>query len=531
MNHQTHTNDMQIELVQRTIERLLQFARKAQLIDRTDEVLMRNTWIDLLQIEEPYSGKVLDETLDSPVELLEILLNHAAAIGILIENTTTNRDLLDARIMGTLTPKSSEVISRFWKIATQNSIQAATDYFYRLCIDVNYIRMNRIQKNELWLSATEYGDLEITINLSKPEKDPKEIALLQSLPQRTYPRCLLCIENVGYSGRLDHPARQNLRVIPLKLDGDDWYFQYSPYVYYPEHCIIFSGEHVPMRITKQTFERILDFVDQIPHYFVGSNADLPVVGGSILNHDHFQGGHHRFPMEMSVAERSFTHTEYTQVRASIVKWPMSVIRLTSHNRIALTQLADRILDMWRAYSDSEVEIFAHTSSPSGLDIPHNTITPIGRNNRRGEYELDLVLRNSRTSEEHPEGIFHPHAHLHHIKRENIGLIEVMGLAVLPGRLQQELAEIAGFLTGVTSIERSNLRGQPQHHLYKHLVWIEELLSNYGTRLSVQQAREALRVEVGNKFLEVLHHAGVYARNSQGQQAFGRFMSHVGFIEI
>ncbi|UUZ82323.1 UDP-glucose--hexose-1-phosphate uridylyltransferase [Paenibacillus sp. P26] len=369
------------------------------------------------------------------------LLDYAAETGLLEENTTTLRDLLEARIMGMLMPRESELVRRFWTTAKTEGAERATDDFYRLCIDSNYIPMARIRKNLYWLAPTEYGELEITVNLSKPEKDPKEIAMLRSAPQSHYPKCLLCIENVGYAGRLNHPARQNLRVIPLELSGDPWFFQYSPYVYYNEHSIIFDREHRPMTISKDSFGRSLDFIDQFPHYFIGSNADLPIVGGSILNHDHFQGGRHVFPMEKAPVEESFSHPDYPGLKLGIVKWPMSVIRISSHSRTQLLKVAGDILDVWKQHSDPENEIYAFTER-DGVRTPHHTITPIARNNATGEYEMDLVLRDNRTSDEFPDGIFHPHPELHHIKKENIGLIEVMGLAILPGRLKGELEQIA-----------------------------------------------------------------------------------------
>jgi UDPglucose--hexose-1-phosphate uridylyltransferase len=510
-----------------TIERLLQFARQRGLIEPLDTYTSRNALLDLFQIAEPSADEVPEEKLESPVQLLEQLLDYAFAADLLADNTTTYRDLMDAKIMGLLMPRASEVVHQFWQTAKQSGVQTATDRFYQLSIDTNYIRMDRIRKNAYWLASTEYGDLEITINLSKPEKDPKEIALLKTLPQSSYPKCLLCVDNIGYAGRVDHPARQNLRVIPLQLDDESWYFQYSPYVYYNEHSIIFHQEHIPMKTTANTFYRLLDFVDQFPHYFIGSNADLPIVGGSILNHDHFQGGRHRFPMEKAPVEQVFSHADYSNVKAAIVKWPMSVVRLSSHNKHQLLKIADKLLVDWKAYSDRDADIIAF-SELDGKLIPHNTITPIARNNAKGEYELDLVLRNNRTSDEHPDGIFHPHRHLHHIKKENIGLIEVMGLAVLPGRLQTELQVVADLLTGKALYDQAALRKDETNLLHKHAEWIEALVSQYGTKLSPEEAEAALQKEVGDKFLEVLMDAGVYKRTSDGQEAFARFLYSAGF---
>lgn len=496
------------------IERLLQFAKQRKLIDGLDVYSSRNALLDLFRLEEPYAGDVPEESLESAVEILELLLDYAADQGLIAENTLTHRDLLDARIMGLLMPRPSEVVHSFWMTAQREGIEQATSDFYQQSIDSNYIRMDRIRKNGYWLAPTEYGDLEITVNLSKPEKDPKEIALLKTLPQSHYPKCLLCVDNVGYAGRLNHPARQNHRVIPLTLDGEPWMFQYSPYVYYNEHSIIFHKEHIPMKMSSLTFDRLLDFVDQFPHYFIGSNADLPIVGGSILNHDHFQGGRHSFPMEKAPVDAVFSHADYAGVKIAIVQWPMSVIRLSSHEKHSLLKLASVILDEWRGYSDPEADIYAFSG-----DTPHNTITPIARSNAKGEYEIDLVLRNNRTSDEHPDGIFHPHRELHHIKKENIGLIEVMGLAVLPGRLQEELRAIADVLSG----QRPQLEQGLQHHA----PWLDELVSKYGRSLDVDAALEAVKAEVGEKFLAVLKDAGVYKRDERGQAAFARFLRHLG----
>ncbi|MEC0229119.1 UDP-glucose--hexose-1-phosphate uridylyltransferase [Paenibacillus alba] len=521
-----------VEAVQHTaltIERLLQFAQQNGLVEQLDVYTSRNALLDLFGLAEPYQGEVPTETLSSPVALLEELLDDAFAIGLLEENTTTYRDLLDARIMGLVMPRPSEVVHHFRYTAKSASIEAATNYFYKQSIDSNYIRMDRIQKNEYWLAATPYGNLEITINLSKPEKDPKEIALLKTLLQSSYPLCLLCVDNLGYAGRVNHPARQNLRVIPLELDGEKWYLQYSPYVYYNEHSIIFHEKHIPMKTTANTFYRLLDFIEQFPHYFIGSNADLPIVGGSILNHDHFQGGRHQFPMEKAPSEKAFSHADFESVKAAIVKWPMSVLRLSSHSKQQLYKLASKLLEDWRAYSDAEADVLAF-SEKDGQRTPHNTITPIARNNARGEYELDLVLRNNRTSQEHPDGIFHPHQHLHHIKKENIGLIEVMGLAVLPGRLQEELADIAKLLTGEAEFGRE-IQSEASHPLHKHAGWIEALLlAKQGASLTQAEANALLQAEVGSKFMDVLLDAGVFKRDEAGQAAFGRFLAAVGFAQ-
>ncbi|PZE20122.1 UDP-glucose--hexose-1-phosphate uridylyltransferase [Paenibacillus xerothermodurans] len=510
------------------IERLLEFGIRRGLLEPIDRYAVRNALLDLLRISEPDDAALTVECVPEAVaQLLEPLLDYAAAAGILEENNTTYRDLLDAKIMGYMMPRQSEVIRRFRATVEQGGVQQAADDFYQLCIDSNYIRMDRIANNLHWLADTEYGAMEITVNLSKPEKDPKEIALLRTAPQSHYPKCLLCVDNVGYAGRLNHPARQNLRVIPLELGGDPWYFQYSPYVYYDEHCIIFDEVHRPMQITDQTIVRLLDFVDQFPHYFVGSNADLPIVGGSILNHEHFQGGRHQFPMEKAPVEQTYNHPHYHDVRLGIVQWPMSVIRINSRRKESILQLASKILHAWRRHNDPANEILAYSES-HGVRSNHNTITPIARKNVAGEYEIDLVLRNNRTSEQHPDGIFHPHKELHHIKKENIGLIEVMGLAVLPGRLKEELDLLVRVLSGGLTLPAA-IHSMPEHPLHKHSAWIEDLITRHGTALSESAAEQVVQAEVGVKFVEVLHDAGVYKRDVNGRGGFELFLSTIGCV--
>ncbi|WP_028609368.1 UDP-glucose--hexose-1-phosphate uridylyltransferase [Paenibacillus harenae] len=508
------------------IERLLQFAKQRKFIQELDMNAARNALLDLFHFTEPGEAPVPEERLESPVSLLEPLLDYGYSIGLIPDNTTTYRDLLDARIMGLLMPRPSEAHAEFHRTAQAEGLKAATDAFYQLSIDSNYIRMDRIRKNRYWLHATDFGSLEITINLSKPEKDPKEIALLKTMPQARYPRCLLCAENVGYAGRPDHPARQNLRVLPLTLQGEQWYFQYSPYVYYNEHSIIFKGAHEPMAISHMSFARLLDFVEQFPHYFIGSNADLPIVGGSILSHDHFQGGRHVFPMEAARTEQAFTDPKLPGVRFGIVKWPMSVVRVNGTSKGDVHRAACRLLDEWRGYSDGSADVLAFTEQEDGTRTPHNTITPIARLRDNGEYEIDLVLRNNRTSDEHPDGIFHPHRHLHHIKKENIGLIEVMGLAVLPGRLKDELEQIAAYLTGESTASAEELR-KPSHPLHKHAEWLLSLIGRFGTDCPAEQSQEIVQAETGWKFLDVLKDAGVYKRTAEGQAAFERFLTAIG----
>lgn len=520
----TMTAQVSAEQAQLQIARLVQFAQQQGLIDAADKHYATNALLDLFKFDEPYDGEIPAEQLSAPIEPLEQLLDYGYSIGLMAENTLTYRDLLDAKIMGVFVARPSELIATFNKLADEKGIEAATDMFYKLSIDSNYIRMDRIAKNPNWLHQTPYGDLQITVNLSKPEKDPKEIALLKTLPPAKYPKCLLCAENVNYAGRVNHPARQNHRTIPLMLQGEEWHLQYSPYVYYNEHSIVFKGVHEPMAVTPQSMARLLDFVEQYPHYFIGSNADLPIVGGSILSHDHFQAGKHVFPMETAPIEANFRSDAYPNIKLGIVKWPMSVIRLQSISKEDIHALAAVILDAWRGYSDPEADIFAYTEQ-DGQRIPHNTITPIARKLSSGEFELDLVLRNNRTSEEHPDGIFHPHQHLHHIKKENIGLIEVMGLAVLPGRLKEELAAIATILSNGTELEAIKA---PDHPLNKHADWIAELAAQFGTGMAEAEALSLVQAQTGAKFLEVLHDAGVYKRNDIGQYAFRRFIEALQF---
>ena len=440
-------------------------------------------------------------------DILAGLLDDAVARGVCDDNITA-KDLFDTKLMGVLTPLPREVRAKFAALYAAGP-QKATDWYYTLSQDTDYIRRYRIKKDLRWKTKTDYGGLDITINLSKPEKDPKAIAAAKSAPQSGYPKCQLCPENEGYAGRMNHPARENHRIVPITVAGADWFLQYSPYVYYNEHCIVFNAAHTPMVIDKSAFAKLLDFVTLFPHYFVGSNADLPIVGGSILSHEHFQGGHYAFPMELSPVEKELTFQGFEDVKAGIVKWPMSVIRLDGPDKDRLVELADKILTAWRGYTDEAAFIFAETDG-----VPHSTITPIAR--RRGsDYELDLVLRNNITTDEHPLGVYHPHAELHHIKKENIGLIEVMGLAVLPARLKGELA----------ALEEAILAGAPlTGELEKHAPWVEELKTRY--TFTAENTTAILREEVGQVFAKVLEHAGVYARTPEGQAAFQRFVDYV-----
>ena len=499
------------------IERLLKFALKKEMISKWDIIPTRNALIDLLKVEAPFEGEVEENVEESAVKILNNILDYAAEVGLIEENTTTFRDLFDAKIMGLLMPREGEVIKTFYDKYENESKEKATDWFYDLSKASNYIMTERIAKNLWWPATTEYGDLEITVNLSKPEKDPKEIAKAKLMKQVTYPKCLLCKENVGYAGRINHPARQNHRIIPMKLTNKEWFLQYSPYVYYNEHCIVFSGEHEPMRLTRDSIERLVEFTEILPHYFIGSNADLPIVGGSILTHDHYQGGRHKFPMEKAIVEKYYESEKYRDLEIGTVKWPMSVVRIKGNNKNSVIDLAMDIFEAWKNYSDEENDIVAFSG-----DTPHNTVTPIAR--RNGEaFELDIVLRNNRTSEEHPDGIFHPHKELHHIKKENIGLIEVMGLAVLPGRLEKELDTIAKILCGDVTYNRTEAK--KNNEINKHIPWIERIMSETSS-LTYDEAKVLLRKEVGDIFAKVLEDAGVFKRNEKGQAALEKFLSTV-----
>ena len=496
-------------MIDEAVSKLATYALRTGLIEESEYTWAINTILDILKLDSYTDpGQEWGDIELAPV--LEELLDDAHARGVLMENSVVYRDLFDTELMGRLTPRPAQVIEKFQALCAQ-SPEAATDWYYKFSQDTNYIRRDRIAKDMQWKAPTEYGELDITINLSKPEKDPKAIAAAKNLPASAYPRCQLCAENEGYAGRLHHPARQNHRIVPITINGSPWFLQYSPYVYYNEHCICLNSEHVPMKIDRACFAKLLDFVRQFPHYFVGSNADLPIVGGSILAHDHFQGGHYTFAMEKAPVETTFTFPGYEDVEAGIVRWPMSVIRITGEDPDRLIDLADKILLAWRSYTDKDAFIFAETDGE-----PHNTITPIAR--RRGEkYELDLVLRNNLTTEEHPLGLYHPHAELHHIKKENIGLIEVMGLAVLPARLKKELAAVADCLVSGGNLRASELTA-------KHADWAEGFGKSYA--ITRENAMEIVEKETGLVFAQVLEHAGVYKRTSEGKTAFTRFIECV-----
>lgn len=496
-------------MINTEINRLLNFAKQNNLIEPTDEFYSANRLIDLLKVAE-FVPEEINETLPTATPILENILDYAVAEKI-IDDTVNERDLFDTRIMDCVMPRPSEVIRKF-KNDYNESPQTATDNYYKFSIASNYIRKDRIDKNIVWKSDTEYGALDLTINLSKPEKDPRDIAKAKSVKATGYPKCLLCRENEGFAGHAGHPARETHRIIPLNFRGHEWFLQYSPYTYYNEHCIVLNSEHVPMKISRDTFENICDFITEFPHYFIGSNADLPIVGGSILSHDHYQGGHYTFPMAVAPIEKEYKFDGFPEVEAGRVKWPMSTIRIKSENRKQLIDLAEKILATWRKYSDESVGVLAET------DAPHNTITPIGR--RRGNaYELDLVLRNNRTSEEHPLGIYHPHAEVHHIKKENIGLIEVMGLAVLPARLKDEMAHVKeNLLKGTADISGIE-------DISKHADWYKKIREKYSD-INEGNVDEILRKEIGLVFSLVLSHAGVFKRDEKGQAAFDKFVANV-----
>ena len=486
------------------IDSLVSYAMNCGLAEPDDHVVLTNRILDLLRKDdyEP-SDEPQSEDLE---EILAGILDYAVEKG-LCDDGITARDIFDTRIMGALTPMPREVIGIFRYLYLENPV-AATDWYYKFSCDTDYIRRYRIAKDMRWKYASEYGEMDITINLSKPEKDPKAIAAAKNAPQTAYPKCQLCVENEGYAGRMNHPARANHRIIPIEVCGEKWCLQYSPYVYYNEHCIVFNSQHVPMKIDKSAFRKLLSFVEAFPHYFVGSNADLPIVGGSILSHEHFQGGHYTFAMETAPIEKELSFAGFEDVNAGIVRWPMSVIRLRGSDPERIADLADKILAVWRGYSDESVGVIAFDGEP------HNTITPIAR--RRGaDYELDLVLRCNITSEEHPMGVFHPHADKHNIKKENIGLIEVMGLAVLPSRLKGELTALADAL-----VSGAALTGE----LEKHAAWVAKLQEQYV--FTAENALDILLQETGRVFAAVLEDAGVYKNDAKGREAFLNFVEAV-----
>ncbi len=491
------------------ISRLLEYGLQRGLIAPEDKAYAANRMLALLGLRE-FEPQPVEEELHTPVEPLERLCQFAAEAGLIEPDTRDGRDQFDTELMNCLMPRPSQVVREFYSLYEKDK-QAATDYYYQLARSSNYIRVDRIEKDRMWTAPTPYGDLVITINLSKPEKDPKAIAAAKNAPQSGYPKCALCRENEGYLGSANQAARGNHRLIPLELGGEPWFLQYSPYVYYNEHCIVLSHEHRPMKVSRQSISRLLEFVTFLPHYFVGSNADLPIVGGSILTHDHFQGGRYEFPMAKAPIREKVCFPGFEDVEAGIVHWPMSVIRLRGKEAQRLVDLADKILTAWREYSDESAEIMAYTEG-----TPHNTITPIAR--RRGEdYELDLVLRNNRTTPEHPLGLFHPHAEYHHIKKENIGLIEVMGLAILPPRLLTETGLLEQALKNPAQAQEIMARPEME----KHQAWYEELKAAGAGEGDTQRA---IQESIGVIFGKILGNAGVYKDTEEGREAFRRFCS-------
>ncbi|MDV4151645.1 UDP-glucose--hexose-1-phosphate uridylyltransferase [Clostridium sp. AL.422] len=498
--------------IYREIKRLINYGIKHNLFTEDDVIFVRNSLLSILNLDEYENVELEEEDLNTPTLILDSILNFAFENGVLESNTPIYRDLLDTKIMAVLMPRPSEVIRTFNE-KYKDSKEEATSYFYNISTACDYVRTDRIAQNMVWKSKTEYGELDITINLSKPEKDPKAIAAAKNMPAAKYPKCLLCKENEGYRGRINHPARQNLRIIPLTLKDEKWYLQYSPYAYYNEHCIVFSENHVPMKITNSTFDRLLEFVEKFPHYFVGSNADLPIVGGSILTHDHYQGGNYEFAMNKAENYTEFQLKNYDNIQLSIVKWPLAVLRLKGNNRLEISELAYKIYNHWRKYNDYKVGIYSFTD-----DTPHNTITPIARK-ENDNYILDLVLRNNKTSEEYPDGIFHPHSELHNIKKENIGLIEVLGLAVLPSRLKDELQIIKTSLTTM----KDDIYNYDNMKI--HYDWYETIKNN-NKNITIDNVDSIVKNEVANVFTKVLEHCGVFKWDAEGKEAINRYVENL-----
>ena len=490
-----------------SIKKLVQYGIEKDLITQEDANYTINRLLEILDLDEYIEPEQNYENINLETTLMEIL-DYSVEKG-LIDDTIINRDLFDTKLMSVLVPPPHEVIEEFKKLYLQ-SPERSTDWYYKFSQDTDYIRRYRITKDIRWQTETEYGNLDLSINLSKPEKDPKDIAAAKSAKQKGYPKCMLCPENEGYAGRLNHPARQNHRIIPLQIGGESWYFQYSPYVYYNEHCIVLNSKHTPMVINKSTFKKLFDFIKIFPHYFVGSNADLPIVGGSILSHDHFQGGHFEFAMERAEIEKYFTIKGFEDIETGILKWPMSVIRIRHKNTERLVEFAAYILNKWRNYNDKDVFIFSETNGE-----PHNTITPIARK-KDNVYELDLVLRNNITTDEYPLGVYHPHKELHHIKKENIGLIEVMGLAVLPSRLEKELKETAKCILNKLDLRKNE-------YTAKHADWVYDFLPNYSD-INENNIMNILEKEIGLVFIKVLECCAVFKRDKKGLDAFVKFIN-------
>ena len=493
--------------IQESINELINYGLTHELLTTDTANFAANRVLEVLQVDAyEFKKLTINKNLD---EILAPMLTYALKCGLIKNDTTDERDLFDTKMLGLLTPQPQHITTKFQQLQAVNP-QSATDYFYKLSKATNYIRTERIKKDQQWQVATAYGTLNLTINLAKPEKDPKTIAQAKLLPSSSYPKCVLCKENVGYAGHLNHPARQNHRIVPVQLGEEQWFMQYSPYVYYPEHCIVLSADHVPMTITRQTFAYLLDFVSQFKHYFAGSNADLPIVGGSILSHDHFQGGNYRFAMNTAQVLQTFTIAGYPEICTQLLNWPLTTLRLSGTNLEQLADLANHILEKWRAYSDPSCEIYALTNA-----VPHNTITPIARFNA-GVYELDLVLRNNQTTAAHPDGVFHPHQQYHHLKKENIGLIEVMGLAILPGRLLFELDALKAALIN------QDVKLLIDANLAKHQAWFFELQAK-SRQLDALAISDLIKQDVGLKFVKILECCGVYKLDEAGRRGINRFM--------
>jgi len=504
------------------VERLIRFGRKHKLLKELDAIVARNTLLDLLGLAEPSNREAPKEAFDTPAALLDEMVELAAQKELFDGSVPQLRINFETRLMGALMPRESEICKKFRRLYKKQGAQAATDWFYDLCVVTNYIRTADIAKNRQWTTATPYGELEITINLTKPEKDPKVIAMERLQPKAGYPACMLCRENIGYAGRINFPARQTHRIVPVTLAGEPFYLQYSPYAYFHEHCIILHENHKPMEMDKSTIAQIFDFVKQFPHYTCGSNADLPIVGGSILSHSHFQGGRYVFPMQKASVAAALANKKYPGVKAGILNWPVSAIRLTGRSSGEVQDAAAEIMDAWRGYSDESVSIRAFTRK-----TPHNTVTPILHYDEAEGYILDLALRNNRTSEEYPDGIFHPHQEYHNIKKENIGLIEVMGLAILPARLKDQGAQIAEILCG----KRANTSRRKDSPLAVHADWIDALTARYGTGLQPEVAEAVVQDEIGIVFSHVLENAGVFKQDEAGKAAFLRFAQTAGFCPL
>ena len=494
--------------VSSAIKSLVKYGVREGLLDALDEIWAVNRILEVLELDAIDSDAeiIADASLE---ELLKVLLDYACENGI-CEDSVVYRDLLDTKIMGAICPRPSEVIKKFNELYNE-APEKATEFYYHISRKSDYIREYRIKNDVKWITPTEYGDIDITINLSKPEKDPKAIAAALKMKQSSYPLCMLCPENEGYAGRVNHPARQNHRVIPLELENEAWCLQYSPYVYYNEHCIVFSADHTPMKVSEKGFRRLFAFVKKFPHYFIGSNADLPIVGGSVLTHDHFQGGNYEFAMAKAPIETEVCFKGYEDIKAGIVKWPMSVLRLIGDDTDKICELSGKILEKWRAYTDEDAFIFAETDG-----TPHNTITPIARF-RDGKFEIDLVLRNNITTEEYPDGVYHPHPQHHHIKKENIGLIEVMGLAVLPSRLKEEMAILRDAIVNGKDILADEA-------IAKHYDWVEEIKKN--NTITAESCEKVLQDEIGKVFADILGQCGVFARNEEGKAQFLKFVDKV-----